>query len=93
MPCICDRGFGPTGPSGPTPDGPVYRGLAVLPDPDQRAPKQPTGRRDRPSTVRIEDLGDEVHLRVGQRVPWTVALKIMKLLKDPDPPEGGEGEP
>ena len=68
-------------------------GVTVLPDPDQRASEQPTGRGDRPSTVRITDFGDEVHLWVEQRVPWRVALKIMKLLKGPDPPEDGEGEP
>jgi hypothetical protein len=62
----------------------------VSPTPDQRAPEE-AGRQDEPNTVRIRDLGDEVHLWVEQRVPWTVALKIMKLLKDPDPPEGGEG--
>ena len=29
----------------------------------------------------IEDLGDEVHLRLDQRVSWAVALKILSLLK------------
>ena len=37
------------------------------------------------------DFGNEVHLWVEQRVPWTVALKILRLLTDPDPPAEGEG--
>jgi transcriptional regulator with XRE-family HTH domain len=31
----------------------------------------------------IEDFGDEVHLRIDQRVPWGVALKILEMLKIP----------
>jgi transcriptional regulator with XRE-family HTH domain len=31
----------------------------------------------------IEDFGDEVHLRIDQRVPWDVALKILEMLKIP----------
>ena len=61
----------------------------VSPSPDQRAPEE-AGRRDEPNTVRIRDLGDEVHLWVEQRVPWTVALMIMKLLRDPDLPAESE---
>ena len=63
----------------------------VSPSPDQRPPED-AGRRDDPNTLRIRDLGDEVHLWVEQRVPWTVALKIMKLLKDPDPLGRGEDQ-
>ncbi len=29
----------------------------------------------------ITDLGDEVHLRIDQRVPWSVAFEILKILK------------
>ena len=35
----------------------------------------------------IEDFGDEVHLRIDQRVPWDVALKILRALKAPGKPE------
>ena len=56
-----------------------------------QCPPEDAGRRDEPNTVRIRDLDDAVHLWVERRVLWTVALKIMKLLKDPDPLGGGEG--
>jgi len=31
--------------------------------------------------IGIEDFGDEVHLRIDQRVSWAVALKILDALK------------
>ena len=31
--------------------------------------------------VDLQDLGDEVYLKVDQRVPWAVALKVLELLK------------
>ncbi len=35
------------------------------------------------STVRIKDYGDEVHLWVEQRVPWKVALEVLKEITAP----------
>ena len=35
--------------------------------------------------LRIHDYGDEVHLMIEQRVPWPVALEILKELKTPGP--------
>jgi hypothetical protein len=32
-------------------------------------------------TLDLEDFGDEVRLSFDQRVPWRVALKILRLLK------------
>ena len=32
-------------------------------------------------TLDLEDFGDEVRLSFDQRVPWSVALKILRLLK------------
>jgi transcriptional regulator with XRE-family HTH domain len=32
----------------------------------------------------IEDLGDEVHLRINQRVSWAAALTILRVLKTDD---------
>ena len=43
------------------------------------------GRRDAQGTVRIHDFGDEVHLWFEQRVPWPVALEILRELKAPGP--------
>jgi len=64
----------------------------VSPSFDQREPDE-AGRQDEPNTVRIQDLGDEVHLWVEQRVPWTVALEILRLLKIPaEPDKSGAGE-
>ncbi len=40
--------------------------------------------------MRIEDLGDEVHLWIAQRVPWPVMLEILRLLKLPDEPDPSE---
>jgi transcriptional regulator with XRE-family HTH domain len=37
------------------------------------------GHRD--AGLSMEDFGSEVHLRIEQRVPWTVALEILRLLK------------
>jgi hypothetical protein len=36
--------------------------------------------RDRRGSVNIRDFGDEVHLWFEQRVPWPVALEILKEL-------------
>jgi hypothetical protein len=36
-------------------------------------------------TVRIHDFGDEVHLWFEQRVPWPIALEILRELKAPGP--------
>jgi hypothetical protein len=35
---------------------------------------------DAPDTLRIRDFGDEVHLWIEQRVPWPVALEIVRVL-------------
>ena len=59
----------------------------MLPDPDQSAPEQGRTGQDQPSTLRIEDLGDEVYLWAEQQVPWPVALEILRLLKVPDEPD------
>ncbi len=59
----------------------------MLPYRDRSAPEQGRKAQDQPSTLRIEDLGDEVHLWAEQRVPWPVALEIMRLLKVPDEPD------
>ena len=32
-------------------------------------------------TLDLEDFGDEVRLSFDQRVPWRVAMKILRLLK------------
>ena len=59
-----------------------------MPDPDPRAQANPSGKEKRAvqGTVRIQDLGDEVHLWIEQRVPWPVALKILEALKTPEQP-------
>lgn len=44
-------------------------------------------------TLRIRDLGDEVHLEVEQRVQWKVALEILKELKAPSPQQGPTAHP
>ena len=36
-------------------------------------------------TLRIHDYGEEVHLMIEERVPWRVALEILKELKTPGP--------
>jgi hypothetical protein len=36
---------------------------------------------DEGGTLELEDFGDEVRLSFDQRVPWRVALKILRLLK------------
>ncbi len=59
----------------------------VLPNRNQSAPKQGGTAQDQPNTLRMKDLGDEVYLWVEQRVPWPVALEIMRLLKIPDEPD------
>ena len=64
----------------------------VLPHRDRSAPEQGRTAQDQPSTLRIEDLGDEVHLWVAQRVPWPVALEILRLLKVPDEPAPSSSE-
>jgi hypothetical protein len=46
---------------------------------------RPSGPRDARGTVRIHDFGDEVHLWFEQRVPWPVALEILRELKAPGP--------
>jgi hypothetical protein len=40
---------------------------------------------DPPGTLRIHDFGDEVHLWFEQRVPWPIALEILRELKAPGP--------
>jgi len=59
----------------------------VLSQRDRRASEQGRTAQERPNTLRIKDLGDEVHLWAEQRVPWPVALQIMRLLKVPDEPD------
>jgi hypothetical protein len=53
-----------------------------LPNPDR--PTQ-TGKSashgDVEGTLDLEDFGNEVRLSFDQRVPWSVALKILRLLK------------
>ena len=63
-----------------------------MPDPDPRAQAKPSEREKRAvhGTVRIQDLGDEVHLWIEQRVPWPVALKILEALKTPERPGRSE---
>ena len=58
----------------------------MLPHRDRSTPEQGRTAQDQPSTLQIEDLGDEVHLWIAQRVPWPVALEILRLLKVPDEP-------
>jgi len=38
--------------------------------------------------VVVKDLGGEAHLFVEQRVPWDLALAILKLVTDPGEPDG-----
>jgi hypothetical protein len=59
-----------------------------VPDPDPRAPAKRSEEEKRAvqGTVRIQDLGEEVHLWIEQRVPWPVALKILEALKAPEQP-------
>jgi hypothetical protein len=54
-----------------------------LPDPDHRPTQadETTSQENVEGTLHIEDFGDEVHLSFDQRVPWRVALKILRLLK------------
>jgi hypothetical protein len=64
----------------------------VLPDPDHPAPaQQSAGRVAVDDTLRIRDFGDEVHLWIECRVPWDVALKILRVLKEPAPPNEPAG--
>jgi hypothetical protein len=35
--------------------------------------------------LRIQDLGNEVHLSFEQRIPWKLALKILEALKTEAP--------
>ena len=64
--------------------------MPMSPDPDERPHLRPTPLQPGQGTLRIQDFGDEVHLWVEQRVPWTVALQVLKVLKASDPPEGAE---
>ena len=57
------------------------------PQTDQSAAKQ---ERDARGTLRIQDFGDEVHLSFEQRLPWEVALEILRILKTPGPPDEGD---
>jgi hypothetical protein len=50
-----------------------------LPDPD--GPTQEGKSASQGDVVHIEDFGDEVRLSIDQRVPWRVALEIVRLLK------------
>ena len=46
---------------------------------------QSAERRNAQGTVRLHDFGDEVHLWFEQRVPWPIALEILRELKAPGP--------
>ncbi len=46
----------------------------------QRAREKPNPTSE-PGTLDLEDFGDEVRLSFDQRVPWSVALEILRLLK------------
>ncbi len=48
----------------------------------RNAQLQPDTGRSR-GTVRVQDLGHEAYLWVEQRLPWKVALEILKELKAP----------
>jgi hypothetical protein len=49
---------------------------------------------DTRGTLRIHDFGEEVHLWIEQRVPWTVALDILKVLTDPEfRPQAARSQP
>jgi hypothetical protein len=50
----------------------------ATPHPDRRIHAPRAG--DRRGSVNIRDFGDEVHLWFEQRVPWLVALQILKEL-------------
>jgi hypothetical protein len=49
-----------------------------MPHPDRRIHAPRAG--DRHCSVNIRDFGDEVHLWFEQRVPWPVALEVLKEL-------------
>jgi hypothetical protein len=54
-----------------------------VPDPDRRTQADKSAsQRDAEGTLHIQDFGDEVHLSFAQRVPWEVALKILRVLKE-----------
>jgi hypothetical protein len=53
---------------------------------DKASSQQNTG-----DTLHIQDFGDEAWLSFDQRVPWKVALEILRLLKAPGhAPEGDD---
>jgi hypothetical protein len=54
-----------------------------MPHPDRRIHAPRAG--DRRGSVNISDFDDEVHLWFEPRVPWPIALEILKELKAPDP--------
>jgi hypothetical protein len=49
-----------------------------MPQPDRHIHVPRAG--DPPDSLNIRDFGDEVHLWLQQRVPWPVALEILKEL-------------
>jgi hypothetical protein len=53
-----------------------------VPDPDRRTPTDKSGSQgDLDGALHIQSFGDEVHLSFEQRVPWGVALEILRVLK------------
>ena len=61
-----------------------------MPISDKGTPTDPSAAkraRDAPGMLRIEDFGDEVHLSFEQRLPWAVALEILRILKAPESPD------
>src|SRR5688572_4192745 len=50
-----------------------------LPDPDR--PTEVSKSDSQGDVVHIDDFGNEVRLSIDQRVPWRVALEILRLLK------------
>jgi transcriptional regulator with XRE-family HTH domain len=48
---------------------------------DRQAVPSPTAAMLGHGSVVIEDFGDEVHLKIDQRLPWTVALHILQVIK------------
>ena len=52
-----------------------------VPDPDPRTQTDKSeSQGDGDGTLHIQGFGDEVHLSIEQRVPWGVALEILRVL-------------
>ena len=52
-------------------------------DPDRPTETdKPASQGDVEGTLDLEVFGDEVRLQIDQRVPWRVALEILRLLEE-----------